>query len=89
MCEEMSISARLNGLGGQFQVYFTSADTRDYRKVAAIGQERFMRFQKEMLRQRILFMPIALFHHGISAAHTDEDIERIIGAMRMAVRAVR
>ena len=89
MCEEMSISARLNGLGGQFQVYFTSADTSDYRKVATIGQERFMRFQKEMLRQRILFMPIALFHHGVSAAHTNENIESILSAMRVALRAAR
>jgi glutamate-1-semialdehyde 2,1-aminomutase len=89
ICEELSISARFNGLGGQFQVYFTSADIGDYRKVAGIGQERFMRFQKEMLRQGVLFMPLALFHHGISAAHTDEDIERILSAMRVALQAVR
>jgi glutamate-1-semialdehyde 2,1-aminomutase len=88
-CEEMSVSARLNGLGGQFQVYFTSADTDDYREVATVSQEKFMRFQKEMLRQRILFMPIALFHHGISAAHTDEDIETILSAMRVALRVAR
>jgi glutamate-1-semialdehyde aminotransferase len=67
MCQEMTISACLNGLGGQFQAYFTSGDTGDYRKVAAASQEKFTYFEKEMLRRRVLFMPIALFHHGISA----------------------
>ena len=45
MCEEMGVSARLNGPGGQFQVHFTSTDTGDYRGVVAVSQERFMRFQ--------------------------------------------
>jgi glutamate-1-semialdehyde aminotransferase len=85
----MNISARLNGLGGQFQVYFTNTNTGDYRKVATASQEKFMIFQKEMLRQRVLFMPIALFHHGISAAHSDKDIETILTAMRVALRAIR
>jgi glutamate-1-semialdehyde 2,1-aminomutase len=89
MCEEMNVSARLNGLGGQFQVYFTSTDTNNYRKVATASQEKFLRFQKEMLRQHVLFMPIALFHHGISAAHSDEDIETILTAMKASLRAVR
>jgi len=82
----MGASARLNGLGGQFQVNFTSTDTGDSMRVAIVGQERFMRFQKEMLRQGVLFMPIALFHHGISAAHTDEDIQSVLSAMRVALR---
>jgi glutamate-1-semialdehyde aminotransferase len=51
------------------------------------GQQRFTQFQKAMLRQRILFMPIALFHQGISAAHTKEDIESILNAMRVALQA--
>ncbi|MGA3406739.1 MAG: aspartate aminotransferase family protein, partial [Candidatus Bathyarchaeia archaeon] len=80
ICKEMGIPARFDGLGGQFQIYFTGGDTDDYRKVTAIGQEPFMRFQKEMLRQHILFMPIALFHHGISAAHTDDDVDIILNA---------
>jgi glutamate-1-semialdehyde 2,1-aminomutase len=88
MCEKMGVSARLNGLGGQFQVYFTNRNTDDYREVATASQERFLRFQKEMLRQRVLFMPITLFHHGISVAHTDEDVEAILAAMKAALRSV-
>ena len=51
------------------------------------SQERFIQFQKAMLRQRTLFMPIALFHQGVSAAHTEEDIESILNAMRVALQA--
>jgi glutamate-1-semialdehyde aminotransferase len=57
--------------------------------VTTASQESFIEFQKEMLRQRILFMPIARFHHGISAAHTDEYIETILSAMRVALRVAR
>jgi len=53
------------------------------------SQERFIQFQKAMLRQRTLFMPIALFHQGVSAAHTEEDIESILNAMRVALQATR
>jgi glutamate-1-semialdehyde 2,1-aminomutase len=89
MCGELGISARLNGLGGQFQVYFTNTNTGDYRQVATASQEKFLLFQKEMLKQRVLFMPIALFHHGISAAHTDEDIQVILAAMKASLRSLR
>ena len=44
------------------------------------SQERFIQFQKAMLRRRILFMPITLFHQGVSAALTEEDIESILNA---------
>lgn len=86
ICDELNVSARLNGLGGQFQVYFTEADISDYRSVATADEERFMRFQKEMLKQHVLFIPNPLFHHGISAAHDEQDVESILNAMRKALR---
>ena len=86
ICKEVDVPARLQGMAGQFQVYFTNEEIRDYKQVLTVDKEKFMKFQKEMLGQRILFLPKTLFHHGISAAHNDEDIETILKAMRTAMR---
>jgi glutamate-1-semialdehyde 2,1-aminomutase len=86
ICKETNVAAKLEGMAGQFQVYFTSEEMRDYRRVMTVDKERFMKFQKEMIRQRILFLPKTLFHHGVSAAHHDEDIDAILKAMRTAMR---
>jgi len=80
-------------VGGSSNIKMSLTGTKTlFERVEAVttaSQERFIEFQKEMLRQRILFMPIARFHHGISAAHTDEDIETILSAMRVALRVAR
>lgn len=57
--------------------------------LTSASQERFVQSQKAMLGQRILFMPIGLFHQGVSAAHTAQDIESILNAMRVALQAAR
>lgn len=82
ICKEVNVVARLEGMAGQFQVHFADEEMRDYRRVMTVDRKRFMKFQKEMLRQGILFLPKPLFHHGVSAAHNDEDIDSILTAMR-------
>jgi len=89
MAMEDHVSARLQGLGGQFQVYFTNEEVKDYRTAARSDAKRFKIFQEEMLREGIYMLPIPLFHHGLIAAHSQEDIERILNAMRVALRKVR
>ena len=89
LAEELGISARLQALGGQFQVYFTDEEVRDYRSAAKADYERFKVFQAEMLREGIYALPITLFHHGIVAAHSQEDLERILAAMRTGLQRVK
>jgi glutamate-1-semialdehyde 2,1-aminomutase len=89
LAEELGISARLQALGGQFQVYFIDEEVRDYRSAAKADSERFKIFQAEMLREGIYALPITLFHHGLVAAHTAEDLERILAAMRTGLQRVK
>lgn len=88
ICKESKVPALLSGLGGQFQVYFTDQRLDDYRKAVTVDQEKFMRFQRELLRQHILFIPNALFHHGICAAHNQEDITNMLSAMQIALQKI-
>lgn len=89
LAEEEHVSARLQALGGQFQVYFTDEEVKDYRTASKADPKRFKIFQARMLREGIYTLPIPLFHHGIVAAHSQEDLERILDAMRAGLRAVR
>lgn len=56
--------------------------------VTTASQERFIEFQKEMSRQRVLFIPFALFHHGVPTAH-DKDVEDILSLMSVVLQAAR
>jgi glutamate-1-semialdehyde 2,1-aminomutase len=89
LAEEQGVSARLQALGGQFQVYFTDEEVRDYRTAAKADSDRFKLFQAEMLRKGVYTLPITLFHHGIVAAHSEEDLERILAAMRVGLQRVK
>jgi glutamate-1-semialdehyde 2,1-aminomutase len=89
LAEELHISARLQSLGGQFQVYFTNEEVTDYRTAAKADSERFKVFQAEMLREGVYALPITLFHHGIVAAHSENDLEGILAAMRGGLQRVK
>lgn len=89
LAEEEGVSARLQALGGQFQVYFTDEEVRDYRTAAKADSERFKAFQAEMLREGIYTLPIALFHHGLVASHSKKDLEKILTAMRASLQRAK
>ncbi len=89
MAENLGITARLQGFAGQFQVYFTEREVSDYRTAAAADAKKFGVFQQSLLKQKIYSLPLSLFHHGITLAHTDEDIETILGAMENALKEVK
>lgn len=63
LAEEEHVTARLQALGGQFQVYFTDEKVGDYGTAAKCDPKRFGTFQGHMLREGIYTLPIPLFHH--------------------------
>jgi glutamate-1-semialdehyde 2,1-aminomutase len=89
LARDAGIRAQLVGLGGQFQVYFTDKEVIDYRSACKADPARFRVFQEQMLREGIYTLPIPLFHHGFVAAHTRDDIERVVSGMRAGLEKVR
>jgi glutamate-1-semialdehyde 2,1-aminomutase len=83
------IAAHLAQCGGQFQVYFTDHDVTDYRIAQAADRERFQVFHRAVLEERIWMKGGYLFHHGITYAHTNEDIETIIAAFDKGLDTVK
>lgn len=85
IAEAKKIQARVQGLGGNFQVYFTDSPVADYRSTFRIDAAKYIKFQQSMLEQGVYFWPSHLFCHGVSASHSESDLDTIISIMRNAM----
>jgi glutamate-1-semialdehyde 2,1-aminomutase len=89
--EDLGLQARMQGVGGQFQVYFTETEITDYRTAMKANREMYLRFQEGLMQRNVLPFanpPNHLVHHGISFAHTRADIDELILKMRQSLEAV-
>jgi len=87
------IAARMQGIGGKFQVYFANHEVTDYRSAALSDEEKYAVFQRAMINRGIYFyhgasFPTHLFHHGVSYAHSDEDLESILRAAKESLEGM-
>ncbi|TFG12374.1 aspartate aminotransferase family protein [Candidatus Thorarchaeota archaeon] len=89
IAENEGISARMQGIGGNFQTYFTDEEVVDYRSTFSVEKEKYDIFQKVMFEEGIYFWPAHLFCHGISAAHVERDLEKLCDAMEAAMSEVK
>jgi glutamate-1-semialdehyde 2,1-aminomutase len=64
-------------LGSMFKYFFRPAPPLNYREVKECDTEAFARFWKKMLSAGIFLPPSQFETNFLSAAHTDEDIEKI------------
>ncbi|MGA3404942.1 MAG: aspartate aminotransferase family protein [Candidatus Bathyarchaeia archaeon] len=88
LAREEKVTARLQGLGGQFQVYFTDEPVTDYRSACKADQSKFNVFREHMLNEGIFMLPGRFFHHGLVEAHSPHDLDQIVSAMRGGLQKV-
>jgi glutamate-1-semialdehyde 2,1-aminomutase len=89
LARDLGVGVRMQGFAGQFQVYFTDREITDYRSSAMVDAKKYGVFQRSIMKQKIYSLPPTSFHHGISSAHTDEDIANITSAMENALKDVK
>jgi glutamate-1-semialdehyde 2,1-aminomutase len=87
--EDLGIEARMQTFAGKFQVYFTDREVTDYRTAISCDEQKYLTFQGKMFSSGILMWPSYTLHHGITAAHTNEDIAAITKAMERALTEVK
>jgi len=87
--DEIGIEARLLGLAGQFQVYFTSQEPVDYRTAIATDSRKYAAYHHEVLESGVLMHQSPTMHHGISAAHAKKDLQTTISAMRNGLKKAK
>ena len=76
-----SIEARLQGFGGKFQIYFTSNEVSDWRTASSCNTEIYERFRTLMLENGILWVASPFSHNGLTASHSEEDVDKILYAI--------
>jgi glutamate-1-semialdehyde 2,1-aminomutase len=74
-------------VGSLLTVFFRDSAPRDFDEVREADPEAFARFHRAMRRAGILLPPASQEAWFLSAAHTDEDVERTVEAARAAFRA--
>ena len=83
---EAGVGAWVNQCGSVLTLFFTPDQVTDWDSAARSDRDAFARYFRAMLESGILIAPSQFEAVFISAAHTDDDIERFIECARSAIR---
>ncbi len=83
---ENGIAANVNVAGSLLTVFFGAGEIRNYDDAKKADVKKFAAFFQAMLERGVFLPPSQYEALFISAAHTDADIERTIGAARDSLR---
>lgn len=84
--EEFGVTITVNRLKGALTIYFTDVEVENYEQAEATDGEIFGRFFKLMLEQGINLAPSKYEAWFLTTAHTEEDVEVSIQAVRKAFK---
>ena len=74
--------------GSMFGLFFNARDVVDYETAATSDQERFKRWFGAMLEEKIYMAPSQFETLFMSAAHSDEDLQRTLDSARRALEKI-
>lgn len=84
------VQARVVGIGPLFQVWFTDSLIRNYRDAVRHARKDLFRiWWEEMMKRGVLFHPDAFENLFVSFAHTEEDVERTLKAVKDALPEIK
>ncbi len=78
--ERLGISARPANLGSVFVCYFTDREVRSYDDALTSDEALYVAFHREMTERGFLMLPLNLKRNHLMAAHSDEDVARMLEA---------
>ena len=81
------VPAVVGGFGSLFVLCFMEGPLRSYEDVLRNDTDLFLRYRRELVARGVFEMPESLGRSHISAAHTDDDIDRSLEAAEEALRA--
>jgi glutamate-1-semialdehyde 2,1-aminomutase len=85
---EAGVPGQINSAGSLLTVFFTGTPVRDYAGAKKSDTARFAAFFREMLAKGILLPPSQFEALFVSAAHTEDYIDRTIAAARASLRVL-
>jgi glutamate-1-semialdehyde 2,1-aminomutase len=84
---EAGVPVLASGYGSLFVLCFMEGPMRSYEDVLRNDTALFGRYRRELVARGIFEMPESLGRSHISAAHSDDDVDRSLEAARDALRA--
>jgi glutamate-1-semialdehyde 2,1-aminomutase len=75
----------LNQIGSMFTLFFSKHDIRNFEDVQTSDLPRFAAFYRRLLDKKIYFSPSPYEANFLSQAHTDEQLERTLKAVKKAL----
>jgi glutamate-1-semialdehyde 2,1-aminomutase len=84
---QAGVPAVVGGFGSLFVLCFMEGPLRSYEDVLRNDTELFLRYRRELVARGVFEMPESLGRSHISAAHTDDDVDRSLAAAEEALRA--
>jgi glutamate-1-semialdehyde 2,1-aminomutase len=87
LCAAAPAGVTVNRAGSMFTFFFTDCPVTDYESAKRSDTARFGRFFRAMLERGIYLAPSQFEAAFLSAAHTEQDIERTLAASREAFAA--
>jgi glutamate-1-semialdehyde 2,1-aminomutase len=75
----------VNRVGSMFTFFFTGGPVTDWESARKCDTARFGRFFRRMLESGVYLAPSQFEAAFVSAAHSDEDMEKTIAAARAAL----
>jgi glutamate-1-semialdehyde 2,1-aminomutase len=86
--EDAGIHAQINSIASMFQIFFTDQPVLNYEDAKGSDKDRFIRYQRQLMKHGVFIPPSQFETCFISTAHTDEDITKTLEAMDSAIRAL-
>ena len=85
---ESGVAGQVNAAGSLLTVFFNHQPIRDYEGAKKSDTQRFAAFFAEMLDRGVFLPPSQFEALFVSAAHTEEDINRTVAACRESLKAI-
>jgi glutamate-1-semialdehyde 2,1-aminomutase len=82
------IPAQVNAIGSLATVFFTPKPVKNYADAKRSDTKRYARFFREMLDRGIFLAPSQFEAAFVSAAHTSQDIDRTLAAVRESLQVI-
>ncbi len=84
---DANVSGVVQRVGSMLTVFFHRGPVRSWTDAAQSDRERFGRFHRALAERGVYFPPSQFEAAFVSAAHTDEDVDRTVEAARAALEA--
>lgn len=78
--DRLGLPARAQSQGSVFVLYFTDREVRSYEDALASDPAWYVAFHRGMTERGFLMLPMNLKRNHLTAAHTDEDVDRTLEA---------